>query len=48
MRALTNFLVVSSGFAAIFIGIALVSAVLTATVTSQLRSPKVLDLSITN
>jgi hypothetical protein len=48
MRALKNFLLVSSGFAVIFVGIALVSAVLTATVVSQLRAPKTSPISITN
>ena len=47
MRAL-NLVLVSSGFAAIFFGIALVSALLTATVHSQLQTAKTLQLSISN
>ena len=47
MRAL-NLLLITSGFAAIFFGIALVSALLTATVFSQLHSAKAPQLSIVN
>lgn len=47
MRAL-NFLLVSSGFVAIFFGLALVSALLTASVTSQLHAPRTPGLSIVN
>ena len=48
MRAALNILLVSSGFAAIFFGIALVSALLTATVFSQLHSAKGPPLSLVN
>jgi hypothetical protein len=47
MRAL-NFILVSSGFAAIFFGIALLSALLTGAVHSQLSSPKAMPMSIVN
>jgi hypothetical protein len=48
MRAALNILLVSSGFAIIFLGIAAVSALLTATVHSQFYSPKVTPIVITN
>jgi hypothetical protein len=48
MRAALNLLLVSSGFAAIFLGIAAVSALLTATVHSQIYAPKVTPIVITN
>lgn len=48
MRAALNILLVSSGFAAIFLGIAVVSALLTATVHSQLYRPKVQPVSVMN
>lgn len=48
MRAAINFLLVSSGFAAIFFGIAVVSALLTATVHSQLYTPKVTPIGVMN
>ncbi len=48
MRAAINFLLVSSGFAAIFFGIAVVSALLTATVHSQLYAPRVTPIGIIN
>jgi hypothetical protein len=47
MRAL-NVLLVSSGFAALFFGIALVSALLTATIHSQLHSAKTPQITISN
>jgi hypothetical protein len=46
MRAALNVLLVSSGFAAIFFGIAVVSALLTATVHSQLYTPKVSPIGV--
>ena len=48
MRAAINVLLVSSGFAAIFFGIAVVSALLTATVHSQLYAPKITPIGIIN
>jgi hypothetical protein len=48
MRAALNLLLVSSGFAAIFLGIAAVSELLTATVHSQIYSPKVSPIVIAN
>jgi hypothetical protein len=48
MRAALNILLVSSGFAVIFLGIAAVSALVTATVHSQFYSPKVMPIIITN
>ena len=48
MRAALNLLLVSSGFAVIFIGIAAVSALLTATIHSQIQSPKVSPIVIAN
>ena len=48
MRAALNFMLVSSGFAAIFFGIAVVSALLTATVHSQLYAPKVSPIGVMN
>jgi hypothetical protein len=48
MRAALNILLVSSGFAVIFFGIALASALLTATVFSQLHSARTPPLSLTN
>ena len=48
MRAAINFLLVSSGFVAIFFGIAVVSALLTATVHSQLYAPKVSPIGVMN
>ena len=48
MRAALNLLLVSSGFAAIFLGIAAVSALLTATIHSQIYAPKVTPIVITN
>jgi hypothetical protein len=47
MRAL-NFVLVSSGFVAIFFGIAFISAMLTATVFQQLHSPRTPPLSLMN
>jgi hypothetical protein len=48
MRAALNLLLVSSGFAVIFLGIAAVSALLTATIHSQIYSPKVTPIVIAN
>jgi hypothetical protein len=48
MRAALNMLLVSSGFAVIFLGIAAVSALVTATVHSQIYSPKVTPIVIAN
>jgi hypothetical protein len=48
MRAALNILLVSSGFAVIFLGIAAVSALVTATVHSQFYAPKVTPIVITN
>jgi len=48
MRAALNLLLVSSGFAVIFLGIAAVSALLTATVHSRIYTPKVTPIIITN
>jgi hypothetical protein len=48
MRAALNLVLVSSGFAVIFLGIAAVSALVTATVHSQFYSPKVTPIVITN
>ena len=48
MRAALNLLLVSSGFAVIFLGIAAVSALVTATVHSQIYAPKVTPIVITN
>jgi hypothetical protein len=48
MRALKNFLLVSSGFVAIFVGIALASALVTATIAGQMRSAKVPQMSVIN
>jgi hypothetical protein len=48
MRAALNMLLVSSGFAVIFLGIAAVSALVTATVHSQIYTPKVTPIIITN
>ena len=48
MRAALNLLLVSSGFAIIFLGIAAVSALVTATVHSQIYSPKVAPVIIAN
>ena len=48
MRAALNLLLVSSGFAVIFLGIAAVSALVTATVHSQVYMPKVMPIVITN
>jgi hypothetical protein len=48
MRAALNMLLVSSGFAVIFLGIAVVSALLTATVHSQLYVPKLAPIGATN
>lgn len=47
MRAL-NLLLVSSGFAAIFFAVALISALLTATVHNQLHALKTPSVSIIN
>jgi hypothetical protein len=46
MRAALNFLLVSSGFAVIFLGIAAVSALVTATVHSQIYAPKVTPIIV--
>jgi hypothetical protein len=48
MRAALNLLLVSSGFAVIFLGIAAVSALVTATVHSQIYAPKVTPIIIAN
>ena len=48
MRAALNLLLVSSGFAVIFLGIAAVSALLTATIHSQIYTPKVSPIIIAN
>jgi hypothetical protein len=48
MRAALNVLLVSSGFAAIFLGIAAVSALLTGVIHSQIYSPKVSPIIIAN
>ena len=48
MRTALNLLLVSSGFAVIFLGIAAVSALLTATIHSQIYTPKVTPIIIAN
>jgi hypothetical protein len=48
MRAALNLLLVSSGFAVIFLSIAVVSALLTATIHSQIYTPKLSPIVITN
>lgn len=46
MRAALNMLLVSSGFAVIFLGIAAASALVTATVHSQIYAPKVTPIIV--